>query len=1339
MTRIGASQVFFNIVAQFNAEKLIKDREAINTVMKAVSIDTAEAIMKPMEDAAKAIGMMVDETSILAQELGFASIEFEKFFGSAADVDAMRDSVVELGMAFAMTGEEALAAGSRASQVANLIGRANVGVLTELAFTLAEISDLNAEEAQRGIIQLHQQTGMLFGELDQAAFKRLSLQEQQNILVREGAVALDALNTIANRSVALEGDLVRVMGTFAAQGELVGDSFEFMAAQSAVLLEAGEEQGTAGRALRMMYARLGGDISGARTEIESLGYEFTQSNGEMKTMQGIMEELNSKGWDRLNPAMKQNIAQTIAGNRHYVRFIKLMENYDRAVQLAADGAAGFDSATGQATKALQHQANALKIARNEQELLKAEIGEGLLPATTAYVEKQNEMLEVTKNLAKGTGPLGVGLGRLAANMKMFGGAIKLGLGIRTLGVGFEMFTSIQKQLHGILVANEHLHSKQANHLAFNVKATEFQTDILKGQQHIQQKINAAVENRRVAQYAMAPLLRQQEPIVERLKELEEDRVEIEDRLAEAQSRQNRAMHLRKKEIKFGSESAMFRVHLAKQEVLHNEHLVALAKDLYMNKSSFKDDALVRQFLTDSQMVEEMTVREKKSLVQRNNELKKTHTLLQRIKGENERQRGLGMGDDAAGIYSGIERYSKYIDANTQRSKVIGNMTSMLKEDRVLLERVIKQMGMYKQQSIIKALGMDKQAGAKDDILNMLGGGTASKQLDIALKKKFGDGADAHTQMQKYKQETMEVAFAFDSLGDKVADTTKPLSLTKMEFDGLMKAMTAYGGKIGQTEDLLRIIGEAERERINQGMYMDDATAVRKTLREALNTNLKETISLEGMHDDLQKKLAPHMKIVSDETVEQEERYRQLGIMISALTEDIKEHDKAMVAGYQKKTRLKFTDDTTKAMEKMQFSVVSLTSVVAGMAPGNFAATLSMAGLASSMQKSTFAAGKSIKAFTLLQIAEAKTAVEAKYTTQNVSSMTQGFEWAKLSAMKLGKALMVTFGPMAVLTGALYLFNKRGEETRKIVDAANNSLLQFESTISRLSSTTQALSDNNLADAIGLSNYSTNEMLSNTSLIDAEIQILTENMGMFTKEQNTQIVQALDYLKVLKAIANESATLNDDTFEKTARGARGQLTGIMDEIIADVGYGVPFSDDMESMTELFSQLGLQEASSSKGFIPMLRENLNQIIDLMKDGTMLTQEQIELFDKAYDDDDLTALLETMNGLVLTEEKLAYAQASVNDAIDKAGNNAQNTATEIENLTAEIYNFSGARDELFFGGQYGNVTGSLYKQVVQQGVGTLYHKNEVIMTTNFHGFFNEQEAADRITRIVTDVLAS
>jgi len=1327
MTRIGASQVFFNIVAQFNAEKLIKDREAINTVMKAVSIDTAEAIMKPMEDAAKAIGMMVDETTVLAQELGFASIEFEKFFGSAADVDTMRDSVVELGMSYAMTAEEALAAGSRASQVANLIGRANVGILTELAFQLSEISDLNAEEAQRGIIQLHQQTGMLFGELDQAAFKRLSLQEQQNILIREGAVALDALNTIANRSVALEGDLVRVMGTFAAQGELVGDSFEFMAAQSAVLLEAGEEQGTAGRALRMMYARLGGDISGARTEIEALGYEFTKGDGinkQMKTMQEIMEELKSKGWDQLNPAQKQNIAQTIAGNRHYVRFIKLMENYNRAVQLAADGTAGFDSASDQATKALEHQANLLKIVRNDQELLKAEIGEGLLPATTAYVEKQNEMLEVMKNLSRGTGPLGEGLGRLAANLKVMGGAVKLGLGIRTLGVGFEMFTSIQKQLHGILVANEHLHSKQANHLAFNVKASKYQTDILKGQQYIQQKINAAIENRRVIQYAMAPLVREQEPILERLVELEKQRVEHEDTLAEKATIYNMAIERRLSQQEQGANSVQHRVMMAKQEVQLQSHLVDLAKDLYMNKSSFKDDALVRQFLTDSEMIKNMTESEKKLLVERNMELKKTHTLLQRIKGENELIGALGGRDELSGINQKSIRLERIGDT-------VGDM---LEKDRVQLAQILEQMGQYN----VKQLSLRYKGISEADVRAYAVDFKEKGSLAAHLNKEFENDAIG----RRAEGDIINTATAFDTLAASIKNTEKPLTVTRYEYDALMQALTRYGGKIAQTEDILNIMGEAERQELTNQFHLEDAVRAQNQARRALNGTLREELKLEVRSVELQKELAPMLAKVNDTTLEQEERYRQLGIMIEALTQKVKDKDKAMVNEYMQKSQLKFSDDTVKSIEKMQFSLVSLSTVVTGMLPAQHFAVFSMAGLAASMTKSAGAAGTAVKAFLALQIAESKATIATAVNTGAVQANNAAQATRLLTLGKITKGVIFALGPMLALGTALYAVNKYQETQTSLMREANANMLEYESTIDRLGNSTKAIADDELAKALGAGNLETKEMLENTALIDEEIIKMRGNMHHYTTAQQTVIQQGIEYLNILKAISGEANTLNDESFDDAAMRGRAQFKGMSGFFQAHGFNTLGLTDDMDAMNELFdsfNRVGV-EAQYYKGDpLKNAKVNFNNLVQLMETGVTLTEEQIELFDQAYDSDALTSIIREMNSLVATDERLLYLQDKVNAAMDGTGTSASNTASEIENLTAEIYNFSGARDELFFGGQYGNVTGSLYKQVVQQGVGTLYHKNEVIMTTNFHGFFNEQEAADRITRIVTDVLAS
>ena len=103
--------------------------------------------------------------------------------------------------------------------------------------------------------------------------------------------------------------------------------------------------------------------------------------------------------------------------------------------------------------------------------------------------------------------------------------------------------------------------------------------------------------------------------------------------------------------------------------------------------------------------------------------------------------------------------------------------------------------------------------------------------------------------------------------------------------------------------------------------------------------------------------------------------------------------------------------------------------------------------------------------------------------------------------------------------------------------------------------------------------------------------------------------------------------------------------------------------------------------------------------------------------------------------TEGAVASANAilAVKEAAVEVDSGLQVLSEDFTNLTEEMNAFGSAKDELFFGGKYGNVTGSLYKQVVTQGVGTLYNKQEVIMTNNFNGFFNEEEAANKIISVL------
>jgi hypothetical protein len=71
-------------------------------------------------------------------------------------------------------------------------------------------------------------------------------------------------------------------------------------------------------------------------------------------------------------------------------------------------------------------------------------------------------------------------------------------------------------------------------------------------------------------------------------------------------------------------------------------------------------------------------------------------------------------------------------------------------------------------------------------------------------------------------------------------------------------------------------------------------------------------------------------------------------------------------------------------------------------------------------------------------------------------------------------------------------------------------------------------------------------------------------------------------------------------------------------------------------------------------------------------------------------------------------------------------------IEGITSELqaandamYEFAGAREEMFYGFAAGNVTGDLVKQVKKTGVENLVVNTEVIMTNNFNGMTTDQVA--------------
>ena len=335
MARIGAPRIFFNVVGSFQAAKMLDDASSQMTILNSIFMDGLGGI----EDAAVALAeqmtMVVEATVPLSMEIEKATLEFEKFLSVGDEVKTrLAGEIMGIGAEVGFTAEQSLSAGARMAQLSGIFGDEVIPAATEMALAFGLIGDMAPEDAMLKLINLQQQTNFLFDKTTKATYDTLNAEQQRLLVQREMATVLNQLNSVEDNSAATMSKITRVMNEFAAQADMTGESIAMMAAQSAVLIEAGEEQGKAGRALRTIYARLGADINGAAAAIEKYGVETTTADGQNRSLSAILNDLMPQ-YRQMTQEQKQLLAQQVAGNLHYVRFLKLAEGFDRAMELNA--------------------------------------------------------------------------------------------------------------------------------------------------------------------------------------------------------------------------------------------------------------------------------------------------------------------------------------------------------------------------------------------------------------------------------------------------------------------------------------------------------------------------------------------------------------------------------------------------------------------------------------------------------------------------------------------------------------------------------------------------------------------------------------------------------------------------------------------------------------------------------------------------------------------------------------------------------------------------------------------------------------------------------------------
>ena len=157
----------------------------------------------------------------------------------------------------------------------------------------------------------------------------------------------DKLNAVAAKSAASIEEISTAMEKSAAQANQAGVSMDrylaYIATMEEVTREAPENIGTSLKTImaRFQQVKMSGtsedgetDVNQVETALKSVGIALRDSQNQLRDLDDVLSELGPK-WNSLDRNTQAYLGTVIAGTRQQSRFIALMQNWDRALELTA--------------------------------------------------------------------------------------------------------------------------------------------------------------------------------------------------------------------------------------------------------------------------------------------------------------------------------------------------------------------------------------------------------------------------------------------------------------------------------------------------------------------------------------------------------------------------------------------------------------------------------------------------------------------------------------------------------------------------------------------------------------------------------------------------------------------------------------------------------------------------------------------------------------------------------------------------------------------------------------------------------------------------------------------
>lgn len=396
------------------------------------SASNAVSVLARLDDQGVVSGLKKIKVSMEEIKGKDGKLNWEGLKKGGAATKALGEGITDLGssMTLGLTVPIAAAGGAAISVAANFddamsqvqgaLGDASADTegLRQLALQLGSDTVFSATEAAQAMVELAKgglteadiKGGALAASMDLAAAGQLNLADAAETTVQMmgsfGLGAADAtrianaLAGAANASSADVSDLTQAMSQCSAQASLAGWSLEDTAAALALFADHGVKGSDAGTSLKTMLQRLSAPTDQAADAMEAYGLEVRDSNGKMKDITGIADELTGK-LGTLSDAERDAALQTIFGSDASRAAAILMQSGSEGLQkyIAAtnDATAAETMANaqkGELSWALENMGGAIESAS-------IAFGSALAPAITAVAGVIGNVAEAFASLPSG--------------------------------------------------------------------------------------------------------------------------------------------------------------------------------------------------------------------------------------------------------------------------------------------------------------------------------------------------------------------------------------------------------------------------------------------------------------------------------------------------------------------------------------------------------------------------------------------------------------------------------------------------------------------------------------------------------------------------------------------------------------------------------------------------------------------------------------------------------------------------------------------------------------------------------------------------------------------------